>query len=95
MNLTKSSNPALSNSVFSKVQTGAQTDVMTIEGTVNKTGLMFLILAFAAAFTWRCLVRAIPTLQLPFTRFSKDFSWEDFPLFSKHNILAWLCALWL
>ncbi|KOH45719.1 Bax inhibitor-1/YccA family protein [Sunxiuqinia dokdonensis] len=53
MNLTKSSNPALSNSVFSKVQTGAQTDVMTIEGTVNKTGLMFLILAFAAAFTWR------------------------------------------
>lgn len=53
MNLTKSSNPALSNSVFSKVQAGAQTDVMTIEGTVNKTGLMFLILAFAAAFTWR------------------------------------------
>ncbi len=53
MNLTKSSNPALSKSVFSRVQTGAQTDVMTIEGTVNKTGLMFLILAFAAAFTWR------------------------------------------
>lgn len=53
MNLTKSSNPALSNSVFSKVQTGVQTDVMTVEGTVNKTGLMFLILAFAATFTWR------------------------------------------
>lgn len=53
MNLTKSSNPVFGNSVFSKVQTGAQSDVMTIEGTVNKTGLMFLILAFAAAFTWR------------------------------------------
>lgn len=53
MNLSKSSNPVLGKSVFSKVQTGAQTDVMTIEGTVNKTGLMFLILAFAAAFTWK------------------------------------------
>lgn len=53
MNLTKSSNPVFGKSVFNKVQTGVQTDVMTIEGTINKTGLMFLILAFAAAFTWR------------------------------------------
>lgn len=53
MNLTKSSNPAFASSVFNKVQTGAQTDVMTIEGTINKTGLMFLILVFAAAYTWR------------------------------------------
>lgn len=53
MNLTKSSNPVLGSAVFNKVYTGTQSDVMTIEGTVNKTGLMFLILAFAAAFTWR------------------------------------------
>ena len=53
MNLTKSSNPVFGKSVFNKVQAGVQTDVMTIEGTINKTGLMFLILAFAAAFTWR------------------------------------------
>ena len=53
MNLTKSSNPVFGNSVFSKVQTGAQTDVMTVNGAINKTGLMFLILAFSAAFTWR------------------------------------------
>ncbi len=53
MNLTKSSNPVLGQSAFSKVQAGTQADVMTVEGAVNKTGLMFLILAFAAAFTWR------------------------------------------
>jgi uncharacterized YccA/Bax inhibitor family protein len=53
MNLTKSSNPVLGSSVFNKVQAGTQSDVMTIEGTVNKTGLMFLILVFAAIFTWR------------------------------------------
>ncbi|HKI87500.1 MAG TPA: Bax inhibitor-1/YccA family protein [Draconibacterium sp.] len=53
MNLTKSSNPVFGNAAFNRVQTGAQSDVMTIEGTVNKTGLMFLILAFAAVFTWR------------------------------------------
>lgn len=53
MNLTKSSNPVFGKAIFDRVQTGAQSEVMTIEGTVNKTGLMFLILAFAAAFTWR------------------------------------------
>ena len=53
MNLTKSSNPVFGNAVYGKVQAGTQSEAMTIEGTVNKTGLMFLILAFAAAFTWR------------------------------------------
>ncbi|MEN6456753.1 MAG: Bax inhibitor-1/YccA family protein [Prolixibacteraceae bacterium] len=53
MNLTQSSNPVFSNSVFDRIQTGTQGDRMTINGTVNKTGLMLLILTFAAIFTWR------------------------------------------
>jgi len=53
MNLTQSSNPVFSNSVFDRIQTGTQVDRMTINGTVNKTGLMLLILTFAAIFTWR------------------------------------------
>lgn len=53
MNLTQSSNPVFSNSVFDRIQTGAQGDRMTVSGTVNKTGLMLLILTFAAIFTWR------------------------------------------
>lgn len=53
MNLTQSSNPVFSNAVFDRIQTGTQGDRMTINGTVNKTGLMLLILIFAAIFTWR------------------------------------------
>jgi len=53
MNLTHSSNPAFSDAVLNKVRTGTQADRMTINGTVNKTGLMALILTFAAIFTWR------------------------------------------
>ncbi|WP_423126334.1 Bax inhibitor-1/YccA family protein [Gaoshiqia sp. Z1-71] len=53
MNLTKSSNPVFGNAVYDRVQTGTQAGHMTIEGTVNKTGLMLLILIFAAVFTWR------------------------------------------
>ncbi len=53
MNLTKSSNPVFGKSVYNRVQTGEQQGLMTIEGTMNKTGLMLLILAFAATFTWQ------------------------------------------
>lgn len=53
MNLTQSSNPVFSNAVFDRIRTGTQGDRMTINGTVNKTGLMLLVLAFAAIFTWR------------------------------------------
>ena len=53
MNLTKSSNPVFGRTVFDKIQTGSRAESMTIEGTVNKTGLMLLVLTFAAVFTWR------------------------------------------
>lgn len=53
MNLTQSSNPVFTNAVFDRTRAGIQEDRMTINGTVNKTGLMLLILAFAAIFTWR------------------------------------------
>ena len=53
MNLTKSSNPVFGRAVFNRAQTGMQEGQMTITGTVNKTGLMLLILTFAAIFTWR------------------------------------------
>ena len=74
MNLTKSSNPVFGSSVYSKVQTGAQAEVMTVEGTVNKTGLMFLILAFAAAFTWRKFF-AVSDFGSPEAAFSAVAPW--------------------
>ncbi|HOI50180.1 MAG TPA: Bax inhibitor-1/YccA family protein [Prolixibacteraceae bacterium] len=51
MNLTKSSNPVLNERVFSRESTWSQ-EVMTINGTVNKTGLMLLLVIAGALFTW-------------------------------------------
>lgn len=53
MNFTKSSNPVFGNSVFSRLNSTSDTGVMTVNGTMNKTGLMLLIVTFAALFTWR------------------------------------------
>ena len=53
MNLTKSSNPALGSSVLERVSSDVQGEKMTINGTVNKTGLLLLLVLLAATFTWR------------------------------------------
>ncbi len=51
INLTKTSNPALSEKVFARERT-ATSEVMTINGTVNKSALMLLLVIAAALFTW-------------------------------------------
>ncbi len=53
MNLSKSSNPVFGQNVFSRFDSRTDSGVMTINGTMNKTGLMLLIVTFAALFTWR------------------------------------------
>ncbi|MDP2336450.1 MAG: Bax inhibitor-1/YccA family protein [Bacteroidota bacterium] len=53
MDITKSSNPVFGKNIFSQSATSTDDGVMTINGTVNKTGLMLLIVIFAATFTWR------------------------------------------
>ena len=51
MNLTKSSNPVLKDKVFAKGYTTSD-EVMTVNGTVNKTALMLLLVLAGAVFTW-------------------------------------------
>ena len=53
MNLTKSSNPVFGKNIFSQSATASDEGVMTVNGTMNKTGVMLLIVIFAATFTWR------------------------------------------
>jgi len=53
MNLTKSSNPVFGKNIFNQSAISADEGVMTVNGTINKTGLMLLIVVFAATFTWR------------------------------------------
>ncbi|RBP35311.1 putative YccA/Bax inhibitor family protein [Roseimicrobium gellanilyticum] len=47
----RTSNPTLSDSTFSKVAAGV-TNPMTLQGTVNKTALLLMILLVPAAYTW-------------------------------------------
>jgi uncharacterized YccA/Bax inhibitor family protein len=53
MNLEKSSNPVFGKDIFNKSSVGAGDEVMTVNGTINKTAVMLLLVVFAASFTWR------------------------------------------
>ncbi len=48
----RSGNPALGVETFASVARARGEEAMTVEGTVNKTGLSLLILIFAAALSW-------------------------------------------
>jgi len=48
--MMRSSNPALSNKVFQRVMSGEGS--MSIEGTVNKTGILLALVILSAGLTW-------------------------------------------
>ncbi|MEW5799751.1 MAG: Bax inhibitor-1/YccA family protein [Bacteroidota bacterium] len=48
----RTANPALNDKTFQNIGTVAAADAMTINGTVNKTGIMLLLLIASAAYTW-------------------------------------------
>ena len=50
--MMRTANPALNNKTFQNIGIASQADAMTINGTVNKTGLMLLLLVAGAAYTW-------------------------------------------
>jgi len=50
--MIKSSNPALTTSVFQKEVSNTSSEQMTIQGTVNKTSILLLIVVVSASFTW-------------------------------------------
>jgi len=52
MQLTKSSNPVLSEKVFVNSRSGSLEESMTVNGTVNKIGLLLFFLVAAASYTW-------------------------------------------
>lgn len=59
MDITKSSNPVFGKNIFNQSAVSTSEGVMTVNGTINKTGLMLLIVIFAATFTWRKFFGAI------------------------------------
>jgi uncharacterized YccA/Bax inhibitor family protein len=64
--LMRTSNPALSDKAFQGEQAGFGQEVMTISGTVNKTGILLLGAIATAAWTWnRFLHSDSPEAVLP------------------------------
>lgn len=57
MRALRSSNPAMTGKIFEKAGTASVgSDAMTINGTINKTGLMLLLVIAAAAYTWNMVL---------------------------------------
>src|SRR5215471_8287080 len=48
----RSSNPALNSKSFENLPGVARTDAMTLQGTVNKTGILLVCVLITAAWTW-------------------------------------------
>jgi len=64
-NLLRSNNPILKSDAFSGEISAGQT--MTIQGTVNKTGMLMLCLLVGAAWTWGLSHSPEPDAALPWT----------------------------
>jgi uncharacterized YccA/Bax inhibitor family protein len=61
MRALRSSNPVLAGRIFEKAGVAAPgSSVMTINGTINKIGLMLLLVIAAAAYTWKIVMGADP-----------------------------------
>jgi uncharacterized YccA/Bax inhibitor family protein len=65
--MLRTGNPTLSATTFSSVVRARGEEAMTIEGTVNKTGISLLVLIFFAALTWNGtfgLQNLLPTIYV-------------------------------
>ncbi len=54
--MMRTSNPTLNDKTFQQIGTVGYSEAMTVQGTVNKTGLMLLMLIASAAYTWSLFI---------------------------------------
>ena len=65
--LGRSGNPTLSDSTFTN-ERAVSGQVMTLEGTVNKTGVLLALLVLSASYTWNLFFQdGNPTSVMPVT----------------------------
>jgi uncharacterized YccA/Bax inhibitor family protein len=60
-------NPALNQNTFTNVQSDRGGNTMTIQGTVDKTSILLVLVVVAAAFTWRMYFTGENAAVLPWT----------------------------
>jgi uncharacterized YccA/Bax inhibitor family protein len=65
MGLFKAGNPVISEKTFENAIPQATGEVMTVRGTMNKFGLMFLMVIGAATYTWSMFYREGPEAVMP------------------------------
>lgn len=61
MRAMKSSNPVMTGKIYEKAGLAADGGVMTINGTLNKIGLMLLLLIVSASYTWNLVLGDDPS----------------------------------
>ncbi len=61
--MMRSSNPALKASVFSQAQSSGMGGTMTLQGTVNKTFILLVLLVMSASWVWGKVVQPAPILE--------------------------------
>lgn len=60
MRMMRSSNPAMSARIYERATTASQTGAMTINGTINKIGILILLVIAGAAYTWNMVTGENP-----------------------------------
>ena len=64
MALFESSNPTLTDKIFNKSLDPANTDTMTVRGSIQKFGFLLLMVAAGAAYTWKLYFEfKVPTMM--------------------------------
>jgi uncharacterized YccA/Bax inhibitor family protein len=62
--MMRTANPALNDKTFEQIGYGQQSETMTLQGTVNKTGMMLLLLVAGAAYTWSLFIEQDPSVMM-------------------------------
>ncbi|MBP6671655.1 MAG: Bax inhibitor-1/YccA family protein [Bacteroidetes bacterium] len=60
----RTANPALNDKTFEQVGYGHPSETMTLQGTVNKTGMMLLLLIAGATYTWSLFLEQDPSVTM-------------------------------
>src|SRR2546423_10155521 len=71
--MMRTSNPALNAKTFERFGPIAAGEGMTIEGTVNRTGFLLLVLIATATYTWMQTFAGVPTGGYLWTRLLRGF----------------------
>ncbi len=80
----RSGNPALKKNPFTDISAGLRGEVMTVDGTVNKTVLSLIILIITASFTWNMGMKGEPFMGLVMAGFMGGLIVAVLTIFKMH-----------